>query len=167
MTNDPTATVTSLLRPLSTDEYDAPARADLQREAELGTKVQRTFDDSTRARLSGLRRRQPLLRTNRRVHAVAFGGDHGAFTACAPVFDAFASTVVRLGDVGAGQVAKLLNNALFVANLAVADGALTLGEALGVDAAELVHFLQNGSGRSYGVEIAYRCRISPETRAAA
>ena len=39
VTNDPTATVTSLLRPLSTDEYDAPARTDLQREAELGTKV--------------------------------------------------------------------------------------------------------------------------------
>jgi 3-hydroxyisobutyrate dehydrogenase len=99
--------------------------------------------------------------------AVAVGGDDAALARCAPVFEAFASSVIRLGDVGAGQGAKLLNNTLFTANLAVADAALTLGEALGLDAAELARFLQSGSGRSYGLEIAQRCRLSPETRAAA
>ena len=99
--------------------------------------------------------------------AVAVGGDEAALARCAPVFEAFASSVIRLGDVGAGQGAKLLNNTLFTANFAVADAALTLGEALGLDAAELARFLQSGSGRSYGLEIAERCRLSPETRAAA
>ena len=77
---------------------------------------------------------------------LAVGGDAGALAYCRPVFDAFAGEVVCLGDVGAGQVAKLLNNMLFAANLAVADDAITLGEAMGVDAGALAQFLAAGSG---------------------
>ena len=99
--------------------------------------------------------------------ALAVGGDEDALARCRPVFDAFAGEVVRLGDVGAGQVAKLLNNTLFAANLAVADDALTLGEALGVDVGALGQFLETGSGRSYGLGIAQTCRASEITRRAA
>ena len=98
---------------------------------------------------------------------LAVGGDEDALARCRPVFDAFAGEVVRLGDVGAGQIAKLLNNTLFAANLAVADDALTLGAALGVDAAALAQFLAAGSGRSYGLDIAQMCRASEPTRQAA
>ena len=98
---------------------------------------------------------------------LAVGGDAGALARCRPVFDAFAGEVVRMGDVGAGQVAKLLNNTLFAANLAVADDALTLGEALGVDAGALAQFLAAGSGRSYGLDIVQKTRASEVTRQAA
>jgi 3-hydroxyisobutyrate dehydrogenase-like beta-hydroxyacid dehydrogenase len=98
---------------------------------------------------------------------VAVGGDAAAVARCRPVFDAFASTVVHLGPVGAGQVAKLLNNALFAANVALADDALTLGESLGIDACELERFLETGSSRSYALGIAARFRTSDETRRAA
>jgi len=98
---------------------------------------------------------------------LAVGGDERALARCRQVFDAFAGEVVRLGDVGAGQVAKLLNNTLFAANLAVADDALTLGESLGVDAGALGQFLESGSGRSYGLGIAQTCRASELTRQAA
>jgi 3-hydroxyisobutyrate dehydrogenase len=97
---------------------------------------------------------------------VAAGGDQAALTRSRPVFDAFAATVMRLGDVGAGQVAKLLNNALLAANVVAADDALTIGERLGLNAAELAAFLTDGSGRSYGVEVAERCRMSHDVRAA-
>jgi len=83
------------------------------------------------------------------------------------VFDAFAGEVVRLGDVGAGQIAKLLNNTLFAANLAVADDALTVGAALGVDAGALAQFLTAASGRSYGLDVAQMCRASGPARIAA
>ena len=98
---------------------------------------------------------------------LAVGGDAGALAYCRPVFDAFAGEVVCLGDVGAGQVAKLLNNTLFAANLAVADDAITLGEAMGVDAGALAQFLAAGSGRSYGLDIAQTTRASEVTRQAA
>jgi 3-hydroxyisobutyrate dehydrogenase-like beta-hydroxyacid dehydrogenase len=98
---------------------------------------------------------------------LAVGGDERALVRCRPVFDAFAGEIVRLGDVGAGQVAKLLNNMLFAANLAVADDALTLGEAMGVDAGALAKFLGAGSGRSFGLGIAQTARGSDATRQAA
>jgi len=99
--------------------------------------------------------------------AIATGGDSAAITRARPVFEAFASRIVRVGDVGGGQVAKLLNNALFAANVAVADDALTLGAAVGVDTTELAQFLRDGSGRSYGLDIAERFRASADTRQAA
>jgi 3-hydroxyisobutyrate dehydrogenase-like beta-hydroxyacid dehydrogenase len=98
---------------------------------------------------------------------VAVGGDEHAFARCRPVFDTFATTVIRLGDVGAGQVAKLLNNALFAANMALADDALTVGDALGVDPVQLEEFLRHGSGRSYALDIVARCRTSDAIRQAA
>ena len=99
--------------------------------------------------------------------AMAIGGDDAALARCQPVFESSAGTVVRLGDVGAGQVGKLLNNALLAANLAVADDALTLGEALGLDAAVLAQLLRKGSGRSYALEVALASRASATTRRAA
>ena len=48
--------------------------------------------------------------------AIATGGDKQAATDCQDVFRTFASSVVHLGDVGSGQFAKLLNNALLAAN---------------------------------------------------
>ncbi len=98
---------------------------------------------------------------------VAVGGDLQTLQRCRPVLAAFADTVVALGDVGAGQVAKLLNNALLAANLTVADDALTLGEALGLDPVALAPFLADGSGRSYGLGVAARARTTPATRQAA
>ncbi len=98
---------------------------------------------------------------------LAVGGDPGALACCRPVFDSFAGEVVRMGDVGAGQVAKLLNNMLFAANFAVADDAITLGEALGVDAGALAQFLRAGSGRSYALDVVQRTRASEVTRQAA
>jgi len=98
---------------------------------------------------------------------VAVGGAEAALARCRPVFESFASTIVRLGDVGAGQVGKLLNNALLAANLALADDALSLGQALGLDAHELAQLLRSGSGRSFGLEVALASRASAETRHAA
>ncbi len=95
---------------------------------------------------------------------LAVGGDEGALARCRPVFDTFASTIVWLGDVGAGQVAKLLNNALFAANMTLADDALTVGAALGIEADQLEAFLRAGSGRSFGLDIVSRCRTSDATR---
>jgi 3-hydroxyisobutyrate dehydrogenase-like beta-hydroxyacid dehydrogenase len=99
--------------------------------------------------------------------AMAIGGDGPTLARCRPVFESFAGTIVRLGDAGAGQLAKLLNNALLAANLALADDALTLAEALGLDAAVLAQLVRGGSGRSYALDVALAARTSAATRQAA
>ena len=58
----------------------------------------------------------------------------------------FAEAVVRVGDVGAGQVAKTANNILLWANIRADVEVLRLGRALGVEPATLREAMALGSG---------------------
>jgi 3-hydroxyisobutyrate dehydrogenase-like beta-hydroxyacid dehydrogenase len=60
-------------------------------------------------------------------------GDKAAFERWTPVFRTFASDIFHLGDFGAGQVAKMVNNLILWACMSANDEGLRLGEALGVD----------------------------------
>jgi 3-hydroxyisobutyrate dehydrogenase-like beta-hydroxyacid dehydrogenase len=74
------------------------------------------------------------------------GGDEEAIDelerACAP----FTEAVVRVGEIGAGQVAKTANNILLWANIRADVEALRLGRALGVEPAALREAMSIGSG---------------------
>lgn len=80
---------------------------------------------------------------------VMVGGETEVVERSRPVFETYAGRVVHLGELGAGQVAKLLNNVLFTANLATAATALELGRRLGVDPTRLGEVIVDGSGASY------------------
>ncbi|MGW0246154.1 NAD(P)-dependent oxidoreductase [Nocardia goodfellowii] len=82
---------------------------------------------------------------------VMTGGDDEVVRRCRPVFETYAATVVHLGPTGAGQVAKLLNNLLFTANLATANSALELGAELGLDAAGLGELISHGTADSFAL----------------
>jgi 3-hydroxyisobutyrate dehydrogenase-like beta-hydroxyacid dehydrogenase len=79
---------------------------------------------------------------------VMAGGDPELVERCRPVFGTYANPVIHLGGLGSGQVAKLLNNLMFTANLANAKTTLELGEALGVNASSLSDVLTFGSASS-------------------
>jgi 3-hydroxyisobutyrate dehydrogenase len=79
------------------------------------------------------------------------GGELDDLTAARPVFATFAARVLHLGPVGAGQRAKLLNNALLTANLGAAADAFDAAAELGLDREAFAAVLQNGSGTSQGV----------------
>lgn len=87
---------------------------------------------------------------------VMVGGDASVVAAARPVFETFAGLIVHLGAVGAGQKAKLVNNALMAANLAVAYYALTASAKLGLDRAALIELIKVSSGRSFGFEVGAR-----------
>jgi 3-hydroxyisobutyrate dehydrogenase-like beta-hydroxyacid dehydrogenase len=74
------------------------------------------------------------------------GGPEATIDRCRPVFAAFATDVVRVGDVGSGQVAKAANNILLWGCLRADLEALRLGRALGVEPATLRSVLALGSG---------------------
>lgn len=81
------------------------------------------------------------------------GGDPEVIEAALPVFRSFGRLIVRLGDVGAGQHAKLINNTLLAANIGLADRALEAGDQLELDRSALIELLMASSGRSMGVEV--------------
>jgi 3-hydroxyisobutyrate dehydrogenase-like beta-hydroxyacid dehydrogenase len=95
---------------------------------------------------------------------VAVGGDEATVERCRPVFASFGTQVVHLGPVGVGQFDKLINNALLAANLAVADDAIALAESLGIDPAALAEVIRDGSGRSFGFDVALMARDSADAR---
>ncbi len=87
------------------------------------------------------------------ARVVMFGGDASTFAEVEPILATFGSTVRRLGPVGSGQVAKLVNNLVFTAHLGVAGEAFRIARGLGLDGAALADTLVHGSGGSRALEI--------------
>lgn len=84
---------------------------------------------------------------------VMCGGARDAVDRARPVFATFSQTIVHLGEVGTGQRAKIVNNALMAAHMGMAHAALSAGEALGIDRAALADLIKASSGRSFGFEV--------------
>lgn len=79
------------------------------------------------------------------------GGDAEVLAGVDRVFGTYASDVRHVGAIGSGQAAKLINNGLFVANVAMAAFALDLGERCGISTDRLAEVLSKSSGASVGL----------------
>jgi 3-hydroxyisobutyrate dehydrogenase len=84
---------------------------------------------------------------------VMVGGLPEVVDRCRPVLETFGDPVLHLGPLGSGQEAKILNNALFAAQLAVAAEVFALAAARHLDQQAVATILSNGSGRSYAAEV--------------
>jgi len=84
---------------------------------------------------------------------VMCGATASDFEQARPVFKAFTGLLVHLGAPGAGQRAKIVNNALMAANMGLAHSALGAGEVLGIDRSALAELIKQSSGRSFGFEV--------------
>lgn len=87
---------------------------------------------------------------------VMTAGDLSVLEAARPVLDAFSRRIIHLGEYGAAQGAKLLNNTLLAANLALAHQAIAAGVGLGLERAAFIELLQASSGRSFGLDVLAR-----------
>ena len=81
------------------------------------------------------------------------GGDALVLERCRPVLATHSDRIVLVGDVGSGQIAKLLNNGLFAAGVALARNALAAGRRMGLDRAALGDALSAGSARSFALDV--------------
>ena len=70
--------------------------------------------------------------------SVMVGGSQEVFERCFPVMKAMAGSVVRTGDIGAGNVTKLANQVIVALNIAAMSEALVLATKAGVEP-ELVY----------------------------
>ncbi len=93
---------------------------------------------------------------------VMVGGDEAVLERGRPVFETFSRLIVHLGDVGAGQHAKLINNAMLAANIGIAHHAMEAADALSLDRQAFVDLINASSGRSFGFEV--RGRLSTPAR---
>lgn len=97
-----------------------------------------------------------------RALTVLAGGAESAIDAMRAVFDSYASHVVHIGSVGAGQMAKLFNNALLMHNQAAIADILQLAAQAGLDPVGLVEALRLGSADSRALQL-MNTMVTPET----
>ncbi|KDB06546.1 2-hydroxy-3-oxopropionate reductase [Burkholderia sp. lig30] len=76
--------------------------------------------------------------------AVMAGGRVADLDAVRPLIDAYASRITHMGDAGAGQTAKLCNQAIVTATVTAIAEAVGLAQASGIDAARLAQALAGG-----------------------
>jgi 3-hydroxyisobutyrate dehydrogenase len=81
--------------------------------------------------------------------AVMVGGEAHTLEAARPVLEHLASDIVHVGDVGAGQMAKLCNNMLTAIITTALGEVLVAGVKAGVELEPLTHALGVGSGGNY------------------
>jgi 3-hydroxyisobutyrate dehydrogenase-like beta-hydroxyacid dehydrogenase len=84
---------------------------------------------------------------------VMVGGDDEPVERCRAVFETFADPILHLGPLGSGQVAKLLNNLVFTAQLSLAFETFALAAQLGIDPNAFGAVLDTGSGGSRAAAI--------------
>jgi 3-hydroxyisobutyrate dehydrogenase-like beta-hydroxyacid dehydrogenase len=80
------------------------------------------------------------------------GGPEDVLARCRPVLETFSDALFRLGDVGAGQVAKAVNNMLLWTCLCANVEGLDFAEAFGVDREILREALQQSSGANWALQ---------------
>jgi 3-hydroxyisobutyrate dehydrogenase len=83
--------------------------------------------------------------------AVMVGGDKPAFDRCRPLLAHFGANIFHVGTIGAGCVAKLVNNMLAFANTVTACEGMLLGTRAGVDPQLLHDIIQASSGASWAM----------------
>lgn len=76
--------------------------------------------------------------------AIMAGGDQATIDAVQPLMEQLSARFAHMGEVGAGQATKLVNQVLVLANYVVIAEAVNLGKKLGIDVAQIPHALATG-----------------------
>jgi 3-hydroxyisobutyrate dehydrogenase len=77
------------------------------------------------------------------------GGDDAVLERCRPVLAALAGEIHHVGPAGSGHIIKIVNNAMSMANVAVAAEAMVLGVRAGLEPQKLFDILSTSGGRSH------------------
>lgn len=83
---------------------------------------------------------------------IMVGGEAKDLEEAHPVLSAMGSTIIHVGPVGSGEVAKLCNNLVAGAAMIAVSEAFRLGEAFGVDSKVLTDVIAHSSGATWVME---------------
>src|ERR1700759_3309836 len=97
----------------------------------------------------------PIARTRQAAQdgtlSVMVGGPRELYDAVEPVIRCFATDVTHCGEVGAGQVTKILNNMVLFETVNALSEAIAVAKAAGVDPKLLLETLSKGSADSFAL----------------
>ncbi len=86
------------------------------------------------------------------VLTVMVGGDQATFDRAKPVIECYARMVGLMGDVGAGQLTKMMNQICIAGLVQGLSEAIHLGQAAGLDIAKVVDVISKGAAGSWQME---------------
>ena len=84
--------------------------------------------------------------------AIMVGGKEEVFQRCLPILDVMGRSVVRVGDVGAGNVVKLANQIIVAANIEAIGEAFVLAQKAGIDPGLVFQAIRAGLAGSNALE---------------
>jgi 3-hydroxyisobutyrate dehydrogenase len=76
------------------------------------------------------------------------GGDHETVAEAQPIFLAMGKSAVHFGEIGSGSLMKLISNLMIGVQVATLAEALNFAQSSGLDMAQVIQALSNGSGGS-------------------
>ena len=76
--------------------------------------------------------------------AIMTGGDEMVFKDCLPIFEALGGNIIRVGEIGAGGFAKLVNQIIVALNIAAVGEAFSLGVKAGLEPQTLYQAIRGG-----------------------
>ncbi|PYM32099.1 MAG: 3-hydroxyisobutyrate dehydrogenase [Candidatus Rokuibacteriota bacterium] len=83
---------------------------------------------------------------------IMVGGDPKDLEEARPVLEAMGSTVIHVGPVGAGEVAKICNNLIAGVAMVAVSEAFRIAEGFGVDPKVLTQVISKSSGNTWAME---------------
>ena len=86
------------------------------------------------------------------VLTVMCGGDKDAYDKAVPVMEAYSSRITRIGESGAGQLAKSVNQICIAGTLQGLSEGLAFARAAGLDADTVVKAISGGAAQSWQMD---------------
>ncbi|CAI8326861.1 MAG: 2-hydroxy-3-oxopropionate reductase [Gammaproteobacteria bacterium] len=93
---------------------------------------------------------------------VMIGGSPTDFDRAAPVIDVFARACTLMGDVGAGQLTKMVNQICIAGLVQALSEGLSFARAAGLDAHKVVDVISKGAAQSWQMENRYETMLADE-----
>lgn len=84
--------------------------------------------------------------------SIMIGGDEAVVEACWELFEVMGGNIVRVGETGAGQTAKICNNMIAAASVASLAEALVFAEQAGISQEKLVEAISGGAAQTWALE---------------
>lgn len=83
---------------------------------------------------------------------IMVGGEKEYFEEVQPLLKCIGENIIHVGEIGAGHIAKALNNLISASTLAVTGEAIALGAKLGLKPSKLLEVINSSTGRSLSSE---------------
>ncbi|MEJ2022082.1 MAG: NAD(P)-dependent oxidoreductase [Maritimibacter sp.] len=96
------------------------------------------------------------------VLSIMCGGDQAAYDAAEPVMAAYGRTIKRIGDSGAGQITKMVNQICIAGLVQGLSEGLAFAEKAGLDGRAVVEVISQGAAGSWQMSNRYETMLDDE-----